>query len=446
MKFRSKLMTVALGAVMALSFASCNKKSTGVTEDNASVKSTGLKGEITVQAEKDWIPYYEAAAKRITDNNPDAKIEIVEKGSFDNLDNLDTTDPTNKDVPDVFAIPLDRIYGLVEKEAVAAVNAEAMQKTVGGYENFDEGLGGSFKLNTEQGEEYFAYPMSIECLIVYENKKNAEKLGLDLSKPVEFTEMKDNQITIPVFDAWYGVAVLNSADINLLEKKEDGTLESDFTKDWKDLGEDKQKVVEALFNYWKQNQERNTALFDSDTGYAYTDDAFATGGEAAYRVGGAWDYNQIAKATDEGKDLEIAPLSQITVNQKPLQHWKGGWGYAVNIRNEGDEEKMNLCQAMICELANPKYFEDFFKTTGKIMENVKPEDYENSKLEASDKATIKNTIESYNNAVSRPLFSEFGEVWDTYKNAIISWNSTKPDSAEKAYEDIKSSFDSMLKK
>ncbi|MDO4595120.1 MAG: sugar ABC transporter substrate-binding protein [Tissierellia bacterium] len=445
MKFTKKLLAAGLSASMLLSFAACGSKNSKVESDNQSVEQTGLKGEITVQAEKEWLPYYEKAAKTVMQNNPDSKIEIKEIGSFDNLDTLDTTDPTNEDIPDIFAIPLDRVYGLVEKDSLAAVNSEAIAKTAGGFENFNEGLGQGFKIADKEGnEDYFAFPMSIECLIVYENTKNAEDKNVDLSKPSEFTELTNNEITIPVFDAWYGVSLLNSADINLLEKSEDGKLSSDFTKEWKDLEPEKQKVVEAIYNYWKQNNEKGTSLFDKDAGYAYTDDAFATGGEAVYRVGGAWDYNAIAKNANDGKDLKIAPLSQITVNNKPLQHWKGGWGYAINVRNEGDEDKMNLCQAMIAELANPDNFEEFFKTTGKIMENVSAEKYENSSLADSDKETIKYTIESYNDAVSRPLFTEYGQVWDTYQNALLSWNQNKPKNAEEAYKDLKSSFDSMM--
>ena len=445
MKFNKKIVAGLMSMAMLLTACGKGSNKDSVSQDNASVVENGLKGEITVQAEKEWVDYYEAAAKRVMDNNPDAKIEIVEVSSFDNLDTLDTTDPTNEDVPDVFSIPLDRVYGLVEKDALSAVNSEAIAKTVGGFENFDDGIGGAFKIADKEGnEEYFAFPMSIECLIVYENMANASDKSIDLEKPAEFMDFKNNEITMPVFDAWYGVSLLNSAGIELLTKTDDGKFESDFTKEWKDLEPEKQKVVEALYDYWKVNDDKGTSLFDSDAGYAYTDEAFTTGNEAVYRVGGAWDYNAIASLTNDGKDLQIAPLSQITVNGNPLKHWKGGWGYAINVRNEGDEDKMNLCQAMIVELANPDYFEDFFTKTGKIMENVKAEDYEASSLPDSDKETIKYTIESYNDAEARPLFTEYGQVWDTYKNAVLSWNSTKPASAEQAYGDLKASFDSMM--
>ena len=61
-----------------------------------------------------------------------------------------------------------------------------------------------------------------------------------------------------------------------------------------------------------------------------------------------------------------------------------------------------------------------------------------------DKNIIEATIASYKEAPARPLFKEWGDVWDTYKNAILSWNSVKPADEKAAYAEIKASFDSMM--
>ena len=127
-----------------------------------------------------------------------------------------------------------------------------------------------------------------------------------------------------------------------------------------------------------------------------------------------------------------------------LAHWKGGWGLAVNSRNEDNEEKMLLAQKFIEEVVNPEYAVDFFKATGKILENVPASTYAASDLSETDKKVIDAVIKSYEDAPARPLFLEWGSVWDTWKNSILSWPNTKPATVEDAYKEVKASFDSMM--
>ena len=436
-----KLTALLLAGVMTLSLAACGEKKPSETSETEG-PAKGLKGAISVQAETKWIPYYEAAIERLKKNNPEAEVTIVEKSAFDHLDALDQTGPENKDIADVFSIPADRLYGLVDNENLAAVDAESLAKTVGGWadlEAFKQGLGGNFKID----KEYFAFPMNIECLIAFKQKANAKTQGIDLSKPIDISAETGKTVLVPAHDAWYGVALLNAGGIDLLAKKEDGSLYSDLTTEWSELDAEKKAVIEALYDYWKANAENNTSLFDKKAGYAYTDSAFKTGESGVVRLGGPWDYDGIAKVADE-ENLELGSLEDITIAGKPLVHWKGGWGYAINVRDEGDQDKMALAHALIAELANPEFFEDFFKATGKIMEQVPADKYEGSGLSEVEKSTIVNVINSYTNAVSRPLFTEYGKVWDSWQNAILSWNSVKPASAEDAYKELKSSFDSMM--
>lgn len=435
-----KVVSLVLAGTLALSLAGCGKKEDRPQESE--LAKEGLKGSISVQAEQSWIPYYEAAIKRLKEKNPEAEVKIIEKGAFEHIETIEKTGPKNEDVADVFSMPADRVYGFAENENLAAINSEALVKQIGGWESFDsfnKGLGGLFKLK----DEYFAFPMNIECLLTYKQKANAKTENIDLTKSVEFSKDKAEQVLIPAFDAWYAVALLNSADINLLTKDESGKFVCDLTAEWKDLPAEKQTVITAIYDYWKANAEKNTSLFDDKAGYGYTDTAFNSGQKGVVRLGGPWDYENIAKACGE-ENLELGTLKDITVAGKPLVHWKGGWGYAINVRNEGDEGKMALAHALIAELSNPKFFEDFFKATGKIMEQVDLAKYESSSLSDAQKATIVNTVKSYNESVGRPLYTEYGKVWDSWKNAVLSWNSVKPQNAEEAYKELKSSFDSMM--
>lgn len=409
--------------------------------DVADEPAGDLTGEITVQAEEGWMEYYQAAADRVTAANPDATITLIESGAFDMLDVIDGTGVTNPDVADVFAIPADRIYGLSENDALAAVDSARLAEAIGGWDNFDEGIGGNFHIDGE----YLAFPYNIETLIVFANRANAEAAGIDVSQPVEITEIgSHNEVLLPFFDAWFGVALTNSADIELLGEQDGGGYYSDMTKEWSELPAEQQAAMQALYDYWQKHNEAGTNLFDADAGWGYIDDAFTSGNDGVFRLAGPWETGAVQALTNDGADLEILPITHITAAGNPLIHWQGGWGLGINARVEGDQEKMDLAHAMIQEIVNPEHAVELFKATGKILENVDPAEYENSDLDETDKLVIAATINSYQQAPARPLFSQWGGVWDTWKNAVLSWNAQRPATVEDAYAQIKASFDAMM--
>lgn len=81
---------IALGLCALMIFSSCAKKTGSGGDDNSGkeVTSEGLKAEIVVQVEKDWMDYYKKAVDKVLEKNPDSKIELKEIGSFDHLDIL----------------------------------------------------------------------------------------------------------------------------------------------------------------------------------------------------------------------------------------------------------------------------------------------------------------------------------------------------------------------
>ncbi|WP_300410316.1 extracellular solute-binding protein [Lagierella sp.] len=434
----TKLLALILGASIFLT--ACGKKAGSNGQDaTGEVESEGIKGEITVQVEKDWKEYYQKAADKVLEKNPDSKIEFKEIGSFDHLDILKSTDATNPDFADVFALPLDRFTDLVSQDVLGALNAPTMAKEIGGYDNFDENLGGFFK----DGEDYLGFPYNIETLVTYVNTENAKVEGIDYENPIEINDIKDPaNVLLPFFDAWFGVAATNSAKVELL--KQDGDkFESDMVKDFDKLDPDQQKMFEALYEYWKKHDEANSPIFSGeDEGWAYIGDEFTTGGKGVIRLGGPWEINDnVEKA---GEQLEIYPINHITINQKPLTHWQGGWAMAINARIEEDADKKALAENFIMELVRPENASELFKATGKILPNVTADEYDKTDLSDLDKKVIKNVIESYDISEPRPIFKEYGDVWDTWKNAILSWNNVKPASVEDAYKELQASFKSMM--
>ena len=103
---------------------------------------------------------------------------------------------------------------------------------------------------------------------------------------------------------------------------------------------------------------------------------------------------------------------------------------------------MAVAQAFIEEIVNPANAQELFKYTGKILENVEPSAYEG--IDELEKKVIDATYVGYEKAENRPLFTEWGSVWDSWQNALLSWSSTQPKDAEAAYNEVKASFEAMM--
>ncbi len=443
-----KNLFVSLLLVLALVVTACSgggeptpaPAPTETPEAPGETPAEGIEASISVQVESTWLEYYEQVKDRVLEANPGATIEFIETGSFDHLDVLDQTDVTNPDIADVFAIPVDRIYGLSLNEALAPIDAISMANDLGGFGNYDEGLGGNLNIDGD----YLAFPMNIETLINFGNSANAGGKGIDLGKTVEFTELNYEDMLVPLFDAWFGVSFTNAGGIELLGKDDQGNLFSDLTKDFSELNEQQKAVFTALFNYWKAHKDAGTSLWDADAAWGYMDTQFTSGGNTSIRLEGPWSTGSLSNLANDGTDIEILPINQVTVAGYPLAHWKGGWGLSVNARNEGDADKMALSQEFIKEIVNPEYAVDFFKATGKILENIEADVYLNSDLSDTDKLVIEAVLDSYAEAPLRPLFTEWGSVWDTWKNAMLSWSAVNPQTVEDAYSEVQASFTAMM--
>lgn len=423
MNFKRILMAMLLLFTLIIS---CGKKEEVATE--------GLKGSITIQAEETWVPYYEAAIARVKEKNPDATIELKVIPSFDHIDVLTKTDPTNTDVADVFAAPLDRMVGLLP--VLASFDAKALSEKVGGFNDYDNGLGGKLKFE----DKYYGFPFNIETLILGFNPKNAMANGVDMNM-VEMTNLKPEVMPVPVFNAWWGVAITNAFGIELLAKDGEKFV-SDLTKPYEEQSDDVKAMFEGLFNYWKAANDMRLPIFDNSAVYGYMDETFKTGNTGSARIIGPWEVNGITSLT--GDDFDVVGLDKATFAGKTLKHWQGGWALVINARNEEDAEKLALSEAVIAEIMNPKFAADFFTITGKIMPNVTKEEYAASNLSDLNKKVVGAVIDSYSVAVARPLFEQWGQVWGTWENALLSWQSTKPKNAQEAYKGVQASFEALL--
>ena len=162
-------MALSLAFVMA----ACGGAKDGGKDaaDGGKEANKDASAKLSVQVEEAWLPHYEKAVERVKEKFPNAEIELKTVGAFDHLDILDATDASNEDVADLFAIPADRLYGLHGNDILAAIDSKKLADEIGGWDDFDKGIGGNFNIDGE----YFAFPYNIETLITYVNKKNAEE-------------------------------------------------------------------------------------------------------------------------------------------------------------------------------------------------------------------------------------------------------------------------------
>ena len=180
-----KLLVTLLVAATSINFVACGSSDKEDSNKGEGNTSTNEKVTLSVQVESEWLSYYEKVKETVVEKYPNATIEFIETGAFDHLDVLDQTDATNSDVADVFALPADRLYGLAKNQVLAAMPADEMAKEVGGFADFDNGLGGNFNIDGE----YLAFPYNIETLIGYVNVENAKAANIDTTQNIEFTDL-----------------------------------------------------------------------------------------------------------------------------------------------------------------------------------------------------------------------------------------------------------------
>ena len=90
----------------------------------------------------------------------------------------------------------------------------------------------------------------------------------------------------------------------------------------------------------------------------------------------------------------------------------------------------------------PNNAKELFEATGKVLENATLENY--AGIDELQLKVIEATYEGYEVSINRPLFSEYGQVWDTWQNALLSWSAKNPANAEEAYNEVKASFKGMM--
>ena len=76
-----KLLVTLLVAATSLNFVACGSSNSGDSnkgeQNNTATSNSDEKVTLKVQAEKDWIPYYEKVRDTIVEKYPNATIELL---------------------------------------------------------------------------------------------------------------------------------------------------------------------------------------------------------------------------------------------------------------------------------------------------------------------------------------------------------------------------------
>ncbi|WHQ37349.1 hypothetical protein [Spiroplasma sp. SV19] len=399
---------------------------------------------IQVQAEKEWRPFYEKAAKvintKLAADKSKFKIEIKEIGTFDELGLFDKLPFTDSNLTDVFALPFDRFTSYVSENKLADMSTVSIGE-------FDERLGGDVDKDvaTASDGKKYGVTLNIESLITVYNKT---KLGQDLVKNLEDMTAKNVAEKRPVYNAtlgdlWYGSLLYNTLAtkglVNVVE--ENNQIKSvetvfdynndDFKKVATSSYDFAQTLPESMFNVatrWVGGKGLYDAVLD---------------GKTDWFIAGPWDYSKkdasgrilkTAGFSDEDtvfgmkrKDIAFESIDNYRVNNKQWKHFKGGFTLSMNNRLDRQQAKIQsagktkkeVATLFIQEILGETYAYDWYKYAGKITpykNGLAALLAEAKKEDQLIESFVESIINGYANSTSRPIHSIFNGFWGVYED------------------------------
>lgn len=431
-----KIVILALTLTISMSFlTSCSDDKGNDIKNQGVSQFSSQNYDITIQMEEAWRPYYEVIVGEVTSKYPDKTVNFVDTPSLTNLDLIYATSIDNKDIPDIFAVPYNKINGLIEDKCLSPIDVEAIAQISGSNKVFDD--------NLKSAGTYYGVPYFMETAAVFINVKNAADKNVSIIDAVEFNDFNVNSILSTMHDLNNGINFLNSVYLTPLKKDENGVYSSDLTKNFAELSTEQVKLLNVMFNYWNTNKEANPDIWDSEASFNYMNEHFSTGGKSFLRLDTTNNLTDIIKVTNNGEDLMVLPTNAFTVYGNSLKSIKNGYSLVVNRNTQSDQENMQIVNEIIAELTNPNNALNFFNDSKKILSSAEYYIFEQSMLEDHLKSIINASITSYDSSISYPL-EEFELAIDTWKNALILWQTANPVDTEAAYEIIQGGFNSLI--
>lgn len=354
-----------------------------ITQEMVIKNQNNWKGQIEVTHDSAWSPVIDKAINLLPDGLKKRvkKIDLKTTSSIDYITN--TVQFQAKNAADVFAAPLDRFENLVDLQLALQVGTtqKDQDKWLEEY--------GDNKQMVQIGDGYYAYPLNVESVITYWNKKVTPTLPEDL-EPVLSKSPEESKFVTKFADLWIGSTLFNG-----LFAKEKGV--KDASKQWADGNkpnitapfindQESVDIIKKAYTYQSNLRKSNdNTLKTVGEGGAQRDATTRDGlakGQIGMSLDGPWILNDLvsyvllankdapAQAVETLKNLETKKLPKLNGNQ--MRHFTGGWGYVLNrqkLANVAASERAaraEFANYFTQLLTSSQLSSDWFSNAGKI--------------------------------------------------------------------------------
>lgn len=353
-----------------------------LTEDELVEKVASFKGKVQVA--------YEQNQKDILDKTvtlmPEAlrsKIELVPIENGKSTEYLTTLETQAAKSADLFASPLDRIQGFIDKEIVLPVEESELTQY------------GKNKALVNFKEKYYGYPLNVESVIAIYNSSvypdGLKDFTEEFSKPVE------KKFVFQIANLWQGSTLLSGMMHDLATDKEkaqdfyssidaEGKYSAPFLKN--------EKLLNRVKDMWKyQNALRTSesqAFKDIANNLNDRENLIQKGlaeGTIDSTFDGPWQagkfLSNVLLNNKENKAKAVEIINQIKssalpkIGQEQLRHFIGGWAYLVNkvkVTSEKDTDalvyRLSLTNYFAKKLTSSQLASDWYSKAQKISADV----------------------------------------------------------------------------
>lgn len=284
------------------------------------VATTSFSQEITVWEDKNKSIGMSTAAKDF-EQQFGCTVNLVERDAGAHLNDILGMMDKKEKTPDAFIIISDRVGEAVTKNIISPVSL--MKSDINKYADAAVSV---FNYN----HEIYAFPRSIETLVVYYNKDELDypfETFSDYEKYAQSLKGSGKYGLIGKIDNFYfGYGLMAGFGAYVFGINSDGTFNPN------DLGLNSDGAVKGLGLIAKYANDYMPEKIVTDDGWGLIDDMFKKG-EASAVINGPWALEGYAKS---GVNYGVAPLPTLS-NGKSIRPFYGAKGYAICSNSQNKE-------------------------------------------------------------------------------------------------------------
>lgn len=392
MKFRKVSAMLLVGAMCAMSFAGCTKKTTAsdptsgqqATQDPATEDKITATIKVSTPSEDqsaengEWI---QNVCKEFNKLHPnwDLTFEFVQVGEDK------CADEVTKDVDaaaDVFMFANDQLQKLIDAGAIAEI----------GGTNKDKVIASNSELMVQSvsvGDSLYGIPYTANTWFMYYNKEAYTEEDI---KSLD-TMLEKGHVSFPLTTAWYNASFYLGNGCTFF-----GPNGTDNEAGFDITGDKANDVTKYLINL-----VANPNFADKGDPSSLMD------GTADCAFGGTWNYNDLKKALGDNLGVAVAPTFTINGEQKQIMSFAGSKALGVNAKTKYPQVAVALAMYIGGEEAQKSHYE---------ARSIVPCNLNLLKEDAfkNDELVIAQNAATDGKSVIQPLVSNMGKWWDAAAN------------------------------